>query len=169
MLPGINKVKGIHPGVILKWELDKLNRKATDLAKSINEHKQTISAIINKRRDINPRLSIKLSKELHVSPDYFMILQASYDVKILTETKAENTPDLSKFRKALFWDTSIDKIDWNKNKKAIIKRVLERGNNSEIKELISFYGKEEIAKVVKSIGKSRFASFRENIEKYRLA
>jgi hypothetical protein len=42
-----------------------------------------------------------------------------------------NRPDLSKFRKVLFWDTSIEKIDWEKQKRAVIERVFERGNQWE--------------------------------------
>jgi hypothetical protein len=50
-------------------------------------------------------------------------------------------PDLSKFNKSLFWDTKIEKINWIRNKKWVIKRVFEYGNDLEIKEIIHFYGK----------------------------
>jgi antitoxin HigA-1 len=54
-------------------------------------------------------------------------------------------PNLNKFRPVLFWDTDITQIDWEKQKRAIIKRVLERGNTQEITELIKYYGKQEIS------------------------
>ena len=50
-------------------------------------------------------------------------------------------PGLSKFNKSLFWDTKIEKINWIRNKKWVIKRVFEYGNDLEIKEIIHFYGK----------------------------
>ncbi len=53
-------------------------------------------------------------------------------------------PDLSKLRKVLFWDTNIEKIDWDKYKRAVINRVFERGNESEKNEIIRFYGKETV-------------------------
>ncbi len=43
-------------------------------------------------------------------------------------------PNLSVLRKILFWDTDINKIDWHKQYKAIIQRILERGNENEKKK-----------------------------------
>ena len=79
-----------------------------------------------------------------------------------------NTPNINNIRKVIFWDTSFDKIDWNKNKRAIIKRILERGNNIEINEIISFYGKKIIATEIQSIKTSCLPSFKENIKVYNL-
>ena len=168
MLPNLAKIKGVHPGDVLRRELAIRNLKATDLSNSIDEHKQTISAILNKRRDINPKLSIKLGEQLEVEQDYFMLLQASYDVKLVSDSSIQQTPNLANFRTILFWDTTLDKIDWEKNKRAIIHRVLERGNKTEIEELISFYGKKTIKKIVKLIKNNRFSAFNENIEHYEL-
>ena len=167
MLPRLNKIKGIHPGTLLRWVLDNQNLKGSELASSIGEHKQTISAILNKRRDINPSLSIKLSKVFKTEKDYFMLLQASYDVKI-AESEIKETPNINNIRSALFWDTDFNKIDWNKNKKAIIKRILERGNKTEINEIISFYGKKTISKEIKSIKESYLPAFEKNVKEYNL-
>mgnify|MGYP006304801417 CR=1 FL=1 len=167
MLPRLNKIKGIHPGTLLRWVLDNQNLKGSELASSIGEHKQTISAILNKRRDINPSLSIKLSKVFKTEKDYFMLLQASYDVKI-AESEIKETPNINNIRSALFGDTDFNKIDWNKNKKAIIKRILERGNKTEINEIISFYGKKTISKEIKSIKESYLPAFEKNVKEYNL-
>lgn len=169
MLPKLNKVKGIHPGQLLKWELNNQRMKSADLAQRIGEHKQTISAIINQRRSINPNLSIKLAEVFKTEKDYFMLLQASFDVKSAEEKYAKPTPNISIFRKVVFWDTDIQKLDWNTNKKAIIKRVLERGNATEIKEMLSFYGAAEVKKLVKELGQSRITAFQKNIEEFSLA
>lgn len=168
MLPELHKIKGIHPGDILKRELKIQGLKGSELASSIDEHKQTISAILNKRRDMNPRLSIKLSERFGVEEDYFMLLQASYDVKTIKQSEIKNTPNIDNIRKAIFWDTTLDKIDWHKNKKAVIKRVLERGNTTEINEIISFYGKKTISDEIKSIKESYLPSFKKNIKEYNL-
>lgn len=168
MLPRLNKIKGIHPGKLLKWELDNRNLKSSELALKIEEHKQTLSAIINQKRKINPILSIKLSKFFKTDRDYFMLLQASYDVKRVEEPKIKATPNLNKIRRVIFWDTDFDKIDWDKNKKAVIKRILERGNKTEINEIISFYGKKTVSKEIKSIKESHLSSFEHNIKGYNL-
>ncbi|MFT6127891.1 MAG: hypothetical protein ACJAVA_002388, partial [Flavobacteriaceae bacterium] len=64
--------------------------------------------------------------------------------------------------------TSFDKIDWNKNKRAVIKRILERGNKIEINEIISFYGKKIIATEIQLIKTSRLPSFKVNVKEYNL-
>lgn len=168
MLPELSEIKGIHPGIILKRELENRGIKAAQLALSSEEHKQTISAILNKRRRITPKLSIKLSEIFNVESDYFMLLQASYDVNTLAhKLKYEVMPNLNKFRRVLFWDTDFKKIDWQKQKHAIIKRVLERGNDEEIKELIRFYGKKTISAEIKHIS-PRLFGLNHNITKYNL-
>lgn len=168
MLPELAKIKGVHPGAILRRELNIRSVKASELASTIDEHKQTISAILNKRRDINPMLSIKLSRYFNVDDDYFMLLQASYDVKKVSNSEKKNSPNLNNIRNVIFWDTSIDKVDWDKNRKAIIKRILERGNAIEINEIISFYGRETIINIIKSINKSHLPSFEKNIKEHNL-
>jgi len=168
MLPRLNKIKGIHPGALLRWELKNQNLKSSELADAIGEHRQTINAILNKRRSINPKLSIKLSKQFNTDIDYFMLLQASYDVKIIAELEAKSTPNLNKIRKVIFWDTDINNIDWTKNKRAVIKRILERGNESEINEIISFYGKKEICKEVKQIDNSIIPAYEKNLKAFDL-
>ena len=168
MLPILTKIKGVHPGDILRRELKLEGLKANQLAISIDEHKQTISAILNKRRAINPKLSIKLSRQFNVDDDYFMLLQASYDVKVAAKSEIKRTPNLSKIRKVIFWDTTFDKIDWDKNKRAVIKRVLERGNKMEITEIISFYGKQTISNEIKSMEKSYLSSFEKSVVEYNL-
>ena len=168
MLPEIEKIKGVHPGAILKRELKILCIKGSELANIIQEHKQTISAVLNKRRAINPALSVKLAHFFKVAPDYFMLLQASYDVKELILKDQKQAPNLSHFRKSLFWDTSLHTIDWEQQKRAVIQRVLERGNEKEINEILTFYGRELISKELPFIKESRLPSFRKNIETYCL-
>jgi addiction module HigA family antidote len=167
MLPEINKVKGLHPGIILKREIEERNIKKKELAKSINEYPQTISAIIKQKRGINPKLSIKLARFFNTYPDYFMYLQASHDVLETEKSISKSdTPDISKIRQAVFWDTNIMEIDWQKQKTAVTKRIFERGNEEEIREIIKFYGKNEVKNTISRISKNFLPSFEENIEKY---
>ncbi|MGV8815642.1 MAG: HigA family addiction module antitoxin [Gelidibacter sp.] len=168
MLPELYKIKGLHPGLILKREIERNNIKSSELAHAISEHKQTISAIINQRRGINPDLSIKLAEYFNTDEDYFMMLQASYEVKKTRTSNKQYHPNFKNIRKVLFWDTVFEEIDWDKNKKAVIKRVLERGNDKEINEIILFYGKDHIIKELKTIKKSLLPTFEKNIKTYNL-
>lgn len=140
MLPEIHKIAGIHPGLILKRELNRRGLKNVELASALNEHAQTIGAIINGKRKINPQLSIKLGEYFNMPSDYFMQLQASHEVKKHRSRGFRKTPDLNILRKILFWDTNIETIDWENYKDSVIHRVFERGNDQEKKEIIRFYG-----------------------------
>lgn len=151
MLPKIEKIKGVHPGAVLRRELQRRGIESKQFALSLGEYPQTINAISKGRRGINPALSIKLGHALDTDDEYFTLLQAYYDIekerRILLENQIK--PNLTKIRKILFWDTDIDKIDWQKHKRAVIKRIFERGNDSEIKEIIEFYGNEIVIRELK--------------------
>ncbi len=153
MLPKIEKIKGVHPGAVLRRELKRRGIESKLFALSLGEYPQTINAISKGRRGINPALSIKLGHALGVDDEYFALLQAYYDIekerKMLLENQTK--PDLAKIRKILFWDTDINKIDWQKNKRAIIRRIFERGSDSEIKEIISFYGEKVVIGELKEL------------------
>ncbi len=167
MLPELDKVKGLHPGIILNREIEERKIKKKELANSIDEYPQTISAILNQKRGINPKLSIKLARFFNTYPDYFMYLQASHDILETEKLISKScSPDKSKIRQAVFWDTNMMKIDWQKQKTAVIKRIFERGNEKEISEIINFYGKNKVRETISGISNSFLPSFEENIEKY---
>ncbi len=167
MIPEISKIKGIHPGIIIKREIRNQGIRNKEFASLLNEHTQTISAILNGKRSINPKLSIKLGMVLGVDSDYFMILQACYDVRrarlLLLNHK---TPNLKNIRKVLFWDTDFNKIDWINKRKAVIKRIFERGNEKEISEILNFYGFDLVKNEINNIGYSFLPSFEHNVKKY---
>ena len=55
---------------------------------------------------------------------------------------------MMKMRQTLFWDTNPDKIDTDKNAQYIIERVLDFGNDSEVKWLYHFYDTSLLKNVV---------------------
>ena len=55
-----------------------------------------------------------------------------------------NKPDLTRFCKTLFWDTTFDRIDFTAHSRYVINSVFERGNEEEIQEVIRFYGRDTI-------------------------
>ncbi len=147
-------IKGVHPGIFIEKELKKRKILSGKFAMTIDEYPQTLSAIINGRRSMNLPLSLKIEKALGYEEGFLMTLQLYFDIKILKEKESANhKPDLSKFRKVIFWDTDINKIDWEKNKRAVIERVFERGNQTEQQEVIRFYGQEEVNHYLKKYQK----------------
>ena len=168
MLPDISKIKGVPPGAVLRRELKKRGLKSKQFALSLGEYPQTINAISKGRRGMNPALSIKLGEKFGVSPEYFMLLQAYYEVEkkrkeIVLQTQA--TPNMNILPKVLFWDTDIDKLDWQKYKNYVINRVFERGSEGEINEIISFYGKELVKEIVPTLP-YYLPTFPENVKKH---
>ena len=51
-------------------------------------------------------------------------------------------------RDHLFWDVPKDKLDLDKNRRLIIKRVLSRGNKIECTRIYSYYGKDLISESI---------------------
>lgn len=154
MIAYAKKYKGIHPGRVLKRELKKRSLKQRPFALSIAEHPQTLNAITNERRDLNTALALKIEDKLGLEEGSLVLLQAFYDIKKEKADQHTKTPDFSIFRKSLFWDTDIKKIDWEGQYKAVIRRVLERGNTQEKKEISRFYGAKRVAEVANSMNRT---------------
>jgi hypothetical protein len=54
----------------------------------------------------------------------------------------------------LFWDTDINGIDWFGQRRAVIERVIERGNDEEKAEIRRFYGEKAFNKMLMVTGTS---------------
>ncbi|TJZ62925.1 plasmid maintenance system antidote protein [Sphingobacterium olei] len=144
------RFKGIHPGLILERELKRQAIKPSPFTLSIEDtHRQVFNAIIKGKRGIPVPLYLKVDKALGVEEGTFALLQTYHDIeKVKGNTFENQIPNLSSLRKALFWDTDIENIDWENQYKAVIKRVFERGNQSEKDEITRFYGPEKIKRVL---------------------
>lgn len=140
------KYKGIHPGAILERELEKRHLAQRRFALSIKEHPLSLNAIAKGKRGMNTSLALKIEKELGWEEGTLMMLQVFYDIAIEKKRQQEaiEHPNFSILRKALFWDTCIDNIDWNIHYKYVISRIFERGNDVEKSEIMRFYGADKI-------------------------
>jgi addiction module HigA family antidote len=146
MKKDLNILKGIHPGFVLERELEKRQIRKGSFALQIQEYPQTLSTITKGKRDMNIGLALKIEHVLGIEEGFFMILQVYYDIEQEKKKQNNSQPNLSIIRSILFWDTKMEKIDWQKQKKTIIKRIFERGNEIEKKEITRFYGSETIFK-----------------------
>ncbi len=145
----ISIAKGIHPGLFLERELKKRKLAKGRFALLIHEYPQTLTAITKGKRNMNPGLALKIEKELGFDEGDFMVLQAYYEVELEKRKRPVIKPDLSKIRRILFWDTTFEKIDWQKHKNSVIKRVFERGNEEEKEEITRFYGARTVKAALK--------------------
>lgn len=152
MLPEIDSIKGVHPGQVLDRELKKRMIGKSAFALQIGEYPAIITDITKMRRGFSASLSLKIEQALNANEGYFLVLQAYYDIEIAKLKILKNfpKPDLRLIRNSLFWDINIENLDFQKRKRFVIERVFERGNDSEIKEIIQFYGIEDCKFIIKS-------------------
>ena len=141
-------IKGIHPGFILERELKKRHLRKKNFALSVNEFPQTLGAITKGKRNMNTALALKIEKSLGLEEGFLMVLQVYYDIEQEKRKEHSEKPDFTKLNPALFWDTRMDKINWVKQKKTVIKRVFERGNHTEKQEITRFYGEKIISEIL---------------------
>jgi len=146
----IAKYKGIHPGIILDREFKKRSLRQRPFALSIDEHPQTLNAITKGRRDISISIALKIEEKLGLEEGTLAILQTYYNIQKERQNLKSTGPDLTLLRNSLFWDTDINKIQWNKQAAAVIRRVFDRGNESEKNEITRFYGRKKIESAMNS-------------------
>lgn len=92
----------IHPGEILADELEELGVSPTELSRQIRVPANRISQIINGKRSITGDTALRLAHWFGTSPQFWMNLQALYDVRMAEEdagteiktlpTKPEKSP-----------------------------------------------------------------------------
>jgi antitoxin HigA-1 len=141
-------LKGIHPGIILARKLKERNLSKGAFALSIQEYPQTLGTITKGKRHMNTPLALKIEEALNLPEGYFMTLQIFYEIKETKRKRNEHShPDLSRLRPGLFWDTDLNKMDWHRQRTAVIQRVFERGNDQEKEEIQRFYGADEVMKI----------------------
>ena len=79
-------MRAIHPGEILKDELDALNLSANAFAKALDVPANRITAILNEQRSITADTALRLARFFGSTPDFWMSLQSGYDVKKARES-----------------------------------------------------------------------------------
>lgn len=79
-------VTPIHPGEVLKDELDELALSQTDLAKHISVLPKTINEICRGKRGISAAMAMKLSRALGASPQFWLNLQNNWELSQIDES-----------------------------------------------------------------------------------
>jgi antitoxin HigA-1 len=76
----------IHPGEVLKDELDEVGITQTALARHIGVLPKTINEICRGKRGISSEMAMKLSKALGGSPQFWLNLQNNWEISQINET-----------------------------------------------------------------------------------
>ncbi len=70
----------VHPGLILKDELDVIDVTPTELARQIDVPANRMSQIINGKRSITGDTALRLGHWFGMNPQFWMNLQAQFDL-----------------------------------------------------------------------------------------
>jgi addiction module HigA family antidote len=93
----------IHPGEILKDEMEELNLNSSQLAKAIDVPSNRISMIISGKRNISADTALRLGKLFATGPQFWLNLQIAYE---LDSAKAAGLPYLTNIIPLVIHDTN---------------------------------------------------------------
>ena len=97
-----NHVTPVHPGKVLKDELEEIGRSQSALAEHIGVLAKTINEICRGKRGISAEMAMKLSRALGASPQFWLNLQSNYELRLAEQKAGKVIKDLPtlKARKA---------------------------------------------------------------------
>ena len=72
----------VHPGRILRRELESRNLSANKLALALRVPSGRITSILNAKRAISPNTALRLARYFGNSAQFWMNLQIRYDLKV---------------------------------------------------------------------------------------
>ena len=79
----MNKLRPVHPGEVLREEfLGPLGLTAHALAQALRVPAPRINDIVRERRGVSPDTALRLARHFGTTPEFWLNLQASYDLKI---------------------------------------------------------------------------------------
>jgi addiction module HigA family antidote len=86
----MNNMRPIHPGEIIKEEyLEPLNMSANALAIALRVPAPRINDVIRQKRGISIDTALRLARYFNTTPQFWMNLQVSYDLKMAKQNMAK--------------------------------------------------------------------------------
>ena len=76
------KLPPIHPGDLLRDELQGIGVSLNELARALRVPMNRISAIVNAKRAITVDTAMRLARYFGTSPQYWLNLQMAYDLEL---------------------------------------------------------------------------------------
>ena len=88
MRPNRTQFPPIHPGTILREDLEDMGISLNRLARDMRVPMNRISAIVNGRRAITADTAMRLARYFGTSAQYWMNLQTAYELEVAERTLA---------------------------------------------------------------------------------
>ena len=77
-----NGLRPVHPGEILRDELDELDMSASALAAALAVPTDLVTAILRGERGITADMALRLSRYLGTTPQLWLNLQQSFELRV---------------------------------------------------------------------------------------
>jgi addiction module HigA family antidote len=74
-------MRPIHPGEILREEMEELNLSARQLATALHVPTNRVTGILNEQRAITADTALRLARYFGTTPEFWMNLQAAYELR----------------------------------------------------------------------------------------
>ena len=75
-------MRAIHPGEILREDiLPEIKMSESKLAEHLNISRMTVNRLVKDRQAVTPDMALRLGKLFGNSPDFWLNLQSTYDLK----------------------------------------------------------------------------------------
>ena len=84
-----NQMRAIHPGEILKEELETLGCSANEFAKRLHVPANRVTSIMHGQRAITADTALRLAQFFGTTPELWLNLQTAYDLKVETARSGE--------------------------------------------------------------------------------
>lgn len=76
-----NNMRPIHPGEILREELETLAMSARQLAAALHVPANRITSIINEQRAVTADTALRLARFFQTTPEFWLNLQTAYELR----------------------------------------------------------------------------------------
>ena len=95
-----NEMHPVHPGEVLRDELDALNMSAKAFSEALDVPGNRITMILNGQRGITADTALRLSRYLGTTPELWLNLQKSYELREAQVKAGKKIAESVKPRKA---------------------------------------------------------------------
>ncbi|MBL3591181.1 MAG: HigA family addiction module antidote protein [gamma proteobacterium endosymbiont of Lamellibrachia anaximandri] len=77
-----NGMRPVHPGEVLRDEIDALDMSAKALAQQLDVPPNRITAILHGQRGVTADTALRLSRYLGTTPEFWLNLQKTFELRI---------------------------------------------------------------------------------------
>ena len=81
-MPTTNRMRPVHPGEVLRGELDELGLSANALAKALAVPTNRITAILKGQRGVTADTALRLSCYFGTTPQFWLNLQKTFELRV---------------------------------------------------------------------------------------